>query len=241
MARKKKKKSGGGGGSSWLVTFSDLMTLLLTFFVLLISMASMDKTKLIEVFTVFSHQIGFVGEKRAGKIETHFRLFNEILQHPQDVLAKQDRIKDLLFPDEVLPQGMTRSTLDKNLRLLQRNEGVVFMLTDALLFPTASSSVSASGRVLLERLGLFLANNPAFVNIAGYTDSVPSRKPDNYHLAALRAASVLDVFLEMGLPQEKFSLSGYGPDRPLADNSTAEGRAQNRRVEILVKDLHSIY
>ena len=158
-----------------------------------------------------------------------------------EVLDKQHRIKDLLFPDDVLPQGMSRSMLDKNLRLLQRNEGVVFMLTDALLFPSGVSSVSAEGRVLLERLGLFLANNPAPVNISGYTDSVPSRDPDNYHLSLLRACSVFDVFLAMGLPQEKFSLSGYGADQPIADNSTPEGRAQNRRVEILIKDLHSIY
>lgn len=240
MARKKKKQS-GGGGSGWLVTFSDLMTLLLTFFVLLISMASMDETKLVEVFTVFSAELGFVGEKRAGKIETHFRLFNEILQNPVDILAKEHRIKDLLFPDEVLPQGISRSTLDKNLRLLQRNEGVVFMLTDALLFPSGQSSVSVEGRILLERLGLFLANNPAPVNIAGYTDAVPSRSPDNYQLSALRACSVLDIFLEMGLPQEKFSLSGYGANQPIADNGTAEGKSQNRRVEILVKDLHSLY
>ena len=95
MARKKRKKS-SGGGSSWLVTFSDLMTLLLTFFVLLLSMATMDKTKLVEVFTVFINDIGFIAEKRSGKIETHFHIFDEILKDPLDVFEKQHRIKDLI-------------------------------------------------------------------------------------------------------------------------------------------------
>ena len=240
MARKKRKKS-SGGGSSWLVTFSDLMTLLLTFFVLLLSMATMDKTKLIEVFTVFINDIGFIAEKRSGKIETHFHIFDEILKDPLDVFEKQHRIKDLLFPDEVLPEGMSRSTLDKNLRILQRNEGVVFMLTDALLFPSGSSTVSPVGQILLQRLGEFLASNPGSVNIAGYTDTTPARSPDNYQLSALRAYSVLDIFLKMGMPQEKFSLSAYGEHQPLADNATEEGRAKNRREEILIKDMHSIY
>jgi chemotaxis protein MotB len=75
----------------------------------------------------------------------------------------------------------------------------------------------------------------ASVNIAGYTDSIPGRRMDNYEIAALRAMSVLRSLRGMGMPNQRFSVSGYGPHFPIADNATPEGRAKNRRIEILVK------
>jgi chemotaxis protein MotB len=75
----------------------------------------------------------------------------------------------------------------------------------------------------------------ASVNIAGYTDSIPGTRRDNYEIAALRAMSVLRSLRGMGMPSKRFSVSGYGPHFPIADDATPEGRAKNRRIEILVK------
>jgi chemotaxis protein MotB len=72
-------------------------------------------------------------------------------------------------------------------------------------------------------------------NVSGYTDDAPGRAVDNYTLSGERALSVLNFFLNHGLRKERFSVAGYGPHWPVADNATEQGRAENRRVEILLK------
>jgi len=233
---KKKKKSGGGGGDSarWMVTFSDLMTLLLTFFVLLLSMASMDKSVLTKI-TLFTKELGVMTYKGSGRLPTRFRAIIDLLERPWELMEKQNRIKDLLFPDDMLPPEISRSTLEENLRVLARPEGVALILTDKLLFPSGGSKLGDPVRVLLDQLAQVLTFMNAPVNIAGYTDTDPGVRHDNYELSGLRALSVLEFFLSADLPEERFSISGYGPHWALTSNETPEGKAQNRRVEILLK------
>ena len=74
------------------------------------------------------------------------------------------------------------------------------------------------------------------VNISGHTDNVPNAEMSNYELSGKRALSVLEYFLQNKVRPQRFSVSGYGPDRPVADNRLESGRAANRRVEILLKN-----
>ncbi len=218
-----------------MVTFSDLMTLLLTFFVLLLSMSSMDKSVVMEVASFFKHNVSQLTTPGATRIETRYELLQKLLKNPLDAINKPQRIKDLLFPDEVLPPDISRSTLDKNLMVLKRPEGVALVLTDKLLFPLGQTSLTTTGKALVHEMGRFLMATDSSVNIAGYTDSIPGGRTDNYEIAARRAMSVLRSFLGMGMRSQRFSVSGYGPHFPIADNATPEGRAKNRRIEILVK------
>ncbi len=218
-----------------MVTFSDLMTLLLTFFVLLLSMASMDKSVVMEVASFFKDNVSQLTEPGATKIETRYEMLRKLLEDPVTAITKPNRIKDLLFPNEVLPPEISRSTLDKNLMVLKRPEGVALVLTDELLFPLGQTTLTKAGEKLIRELGRFLMTTTSSVNIAGYTDSIPGRHRDNYEIAGCRAMSVLRSFLSMGMRPERFSVSGYGPHFPLANNTTPEGRAKNRRIEILLK------
>ena len=235
MARK--KKGGGGGGSSdgWLVTFSDLMTLLLTFFVLLLSMSSMDKSTLskISASSANADVIPFGG---AGKVPDRIIQVVKMLEESDMILRHRDRIKDLLFPNELLPQELALGALDENLRILAHSEGVVIVLTEGILFPGSAFELHATGKKLLEILLPFLYYTNADINISGYTDDREARPDmDNYELSGKRAMSVLAFFLQSKLPTTRFSISGYGPDRPLEPGVSEKNRAQNRRVELLVK------
>lgn len=233
MARKK-KKSAGMASDGWLVTFGDLVTLLLTFFVLLLSMSSMDRSVLTRI-TFFTDDVGFLTNRSAGRIPQRVKFIVEALDKPWEVLEKQKRIKDLLFPDDELPPEISRSTLEANLKVLARPEGVALVLTDALLFPSGGAQLSEAARRLLEPVREVLVFMPAPVNVSGYTDDVGGASDANHALSGERALAVLEFFLSSGLPPERFSVSGYGPAWPIADNGTEEGRAQNRRVEILLK------
>ena len=234
MARKK-KKGGGGGGASWLVTFSDLMTLLLTFFVLLLSMSSMDKPLITRIMVTVDDPSPLDHAGR-GRVPDQVRLMMDIVNDPTTVLDKGDRIKDLLFPNEILPTELSPGKLDENLRILAHPEGVVIVLNEEILFPVGSYALTPVGERLVSAFVPFLHYSTADVNIAGHTDDVEiSPVMDNYELSGKRAASILEYFLQQKFPAIRFSISGYGPAKPYRPNDTEKNRAQNRRVEILLK------
>ena len=235
MAIRRKRSDSGVPGAAWLVTFADLMTLLLSFFVLLLSMSSMDKSILRDVVSHFVGDMGLAPKKGAGRITTKFEFMDQVIANPAEALNDPQRIKDILFPDEVLPEGMARSTLDENLQVLVRPEGIALVLSDGLLFETGESALKDDSRKLLAEFSLFLASVTMPINVSGYTDNVPSSGTDNYALSAQRAMSVLSFFLEQGFDPRRFSVSAYADAFPLGDNDTPEGRARNRRVEILLK------
>ena len=236
MSRRKESREGSSsGGLGWMVTFADLMTLLLTFFVLLLSMSSMDKSVLRDAVVHFAGEMDLAPKRGAGRIPARFELVKKILEDPERALRESKHIKDLLFPDEVLPPDMMRSTLEKNLEILARPEGVALVLSDSLLFGTGQSGLDENGRRLLSEFAEFLAGTTMPVNVAGYTDNIPGGRKDNYALSGERAMSVLEYFLEKEFDPHRFSVSAYGETFPLADNASPEGRARNRRVEILLK------
>ena len=235
MPRKKEKAPAAGAGMGWLVTFADLMPLLLTFFVLVLSLATMDRSILREISVSVVGVEGLAPKKGAGKVPVKFEIVQKAIENPASVFEEMQRIKDVLFPEEVLPEGMAKSTLDENLDILVRPEGIALVLSDELLFATGQSELAEDRKKILSTFVEFLAAVPAPVNVGGYTDNVPGGAKDNYTLSAERAMSVLGYFLELGFEPERFSVSAYGEAFPLADNDTPEGRAKNRRVEILMK------
>ncbi len=233
MARRK-KRGGGGGGEGWLVTFSDLMTLLLTFFVLLLSMASMDTTTITRI-SAFSKGTSHIDLSGPGRVPERVELLTAMLKDPKNILEKMNRIKDLLFPLDILPKELSKGELDKNLSILEHPEGVVIVLTDSLLFAEGSPILDEKGGKLIDALTPVIHAVNADVNISGYTDTTPGRAISNDDLSAMRALSVLERFLQAGMQAGRFSVSGYGPDKPMFTNDTPEGRRRNRRVELLVK------
>ncbi|XPV76378.1 MAG: OmpA/MotB family protein [Desulfovibrio sp.] len=231
---KKKKEEECPPVAAWLVTFSDLVTLLLTFFVLLLSMASMDQTFLTQV-NVTPAEMGNLDKKGAGRVPQRVKFVVPMLERPLDVMDKPNRIKDLLFPDDVLPPQISKAELDENLKVLAKPEGVALVFTDKILFPLGGSKLSDAAIQLLRIVEQPLSMTSAEVNIAGYADGLGGYTRRQYELSGRRALSVLEVFVKDGLPNSRFSVSPMGPLNPIATNRTEEGRAQNRRVEILVK------
>jgi len=234
MARKQKKSGGGGGGASWMVTFSDLMTLLLTFFVLLLTMSSMDRSILTKL-TLFTKDLGYMTYKGSGRIPTRVKLLTELLERPWELLDKQERIKDLLFPDDVIPPDINRSTLMENVQVLARPEGAALVLSDRVLFERGGWELSERAKVLLGQVVQVLSYTNAPVNVSGYTDEDPVGNVDQYDLSARRSMSVLEYFLEGGQPADRFTVSGYGPNWPLDQPGLEADPVKNRRVEILLK------
>lgn len=232
MAKKKKEKK-CAPLALWLVTFSDLTTLLLTFFVLLLTMSSMDNSILTTV-TLTTADLGLLERRGSGKVTATERLIAELMEKPWEVVEKQNRIKDLLYPEDIMPPELNKSTLDKNLEILARDDGVALVIDDGLLFEEGQRELSASGQFIVGRLVPVIGYMTAPVNLIGYSDTQdPAVNP--YDISEDRAVSVLGFLVEKGIAQKRFSISAYGNDRPRYTGEDPALRAKNRRVEILLK------
>ncbi|BDQ38383.1 chemotaxis protein MotB [Pseudodesulfovibrio nedwellii] len=236
---KKKKKEVCAPLALWLITFSDLMTLLLTFFVLLLTMASMDNAILTTV-TLTTADLGLLDKRGSGRISVKERMVIDLMEKPWEVLDKKDRIKDLLFPDDVLPEEIDKSDLDKNLDVLAKPDGVALVFTDGILFSPGTSELSGKGQFLISRLVPMMTHTVAPINVAGYTDTSDNTETP-LQLSGDRALAVLAYLVDLGVPNKRFSLSAYGGNFPVVNERGFPVESpKNRRVEILLKTARPI-
>ena len=272
MAKKKKDDGGGGGGApAWMATFSDLMNLLLCFFVLLFSMSSVEESKWEQVvssmtsaFSIFSAgstSIGSgslvgIGTSQLSNLDEYYsNMGQSATEDGEDMLDKHDP-ESKSAAEEVAEAGRqeTIEMLDKISEMTERYslygdinvsadpEGryVELTVSGSLLFDSGKADLKTECLPLLSKVGDILKVYAGhYIDIIGHTDNVPmsktSRYRDNLELSSARAISATNYLVEnKGLDIQKMSWTGRGEYEPIASNSTAEGRAMNRRVEIRI-------
>ena len=246
----------------WMVTFGDLLMLLLTFFVLLLSMSSMDTKALKEIFSIFGGAIGplelsdedrvtardIVHKGGGGHMELsgldmiralrhHYR---RIVEKRKDIPATNlDILEDTLAaegetePDEMLDR------LEEVIGISEDERGVIITLQETVLFDSGQADIKPNISSLLDWIAEVLDPIPNDILIMGHTDNMPMRSGryrSNWELSLYRALNVHSYFIERkGLSPERFAVGGYGDFRPRFPNDTREGRQKNRRVEIIIK------
>ncbi|MBI1390329.1 MAG: OmpA family protein [bacterium] len=226
------------GAPEWMCTFSDMMSLLLCFFVLLFSMSTIEKTKFIQAIGSIQGALGRI----PGMYNTSFTPPASL--NPQQVEPVQ-RQRDLQRAKEAIAER-ARSKLvadepSKEVVVEGVKEGIRFTLTGRVLFDRDSVKLSDDGKRMLTTLAQeILSDFPNLrLRIEGHTDDTPpppgSPYPDNWRLAEARAYSTM-LFLrdECGIDQERMSFMSCGEQRPRFPNDTPENKALNRRVEIIL-------
>lgn len=119
-------------------------------------------------------------------------------------------------------------------------EGEVVRITDGVLFSSGSAVLSKEGRAIIADIAAEIADTENAIRVEGHTDSDPVKKNaarfphGNMQLAAARAVEVAAILVEAGIPSDRVTVAGYGAAKPLLENSSAENKARNRRVEILL-------
>lgn len=211
------RKSGSG---NWLTTYSDLVTLLLVFFVLLYVMTpGIDESTFNDIIAHFQNSNSVVLEKSSASEESDDDTLREEWQEVQQFLDEQG------FSQEV--------DIEKT------EEGVKITLNDSLTFESGSAELLERSEIVLTRIARAIGSDVREVITHGHTDDVPVSEGSiyrtNWHLGAARSVSVV-LFLnnESELASNKFEASSYGEFRPVASNDTPEGRRKNRRVEIYI-------
>lgn len=236
MARK--RKSIESGGANWLDTYADMVTLLLTFFVLLYSMSTIDSAKYYAIVEAFSKgNVAIMQEDLPpGEEMLDNGSIEETITDIDETEEDKDKV-DILY--QMLMDYVNKNDLTESVEVTKTEEYVFIRFYDNITFNGYSNELKSSGKgildVLAEGLGL-VKEYIEEVIIAGHTAEV---KNDNStidrNLSTERANAVLQYLdAKRVIDPAMYLAIGYGLYSPIADNNTAEGRAKNRRVEIYI-------
>ena len=241
-----KKRGGGDEGGSWMDTYGDLVTLLMTFFVLLYSMSSIDSAKW-DVFVRSIFPNGRPGDKSAEQIIINGQATNK--DEPAGEIGDSGAPENTVDPNNInelylqIAQALNAAGID-GVEVSRGQDYTFVVFKDKAFFAGDSSVITPQGQ---ETLSIFCdtiapdANKLSQVNIMGHTAQADPERANNPRndriLSVMRAAEVCLFIQGRGIiSPEKLVSIGYGQFHPIADNATAEGRAKNRRVEILLID-----
>lgn len=270
---KKKQEDAPKGSPAWMATFSDLMNLLLCFFVLLFSMSSIDEVKQEKVaasfnqmFSVFEGGAQAIGDgmlisngvsqlneldefiNSTGKMDEGQTIDENIAQ---DLAEAQEQLEEAQMEEsealaEKIQEALDERNLEDEVDVAFTAQFVQLTLKGALLFDSGSTLLKDDAKPILDQVGLILERYAdGTIEIEGHTDNVPmsgAKYSNNNELSSGRALSVFDYLLSItNLDPANIKHAGRGEYLPVADNSTPEGRAKNRRVEIKIYNSLSSY
>jgi chemotaxis protein MotB len=231
------------GGSGWIVTFADIMTLILVFFILLFALAeSQDAAykKLVakvQVLDADGNQISVIDYAIQNDRNP------EPLKPIEDLLGLRSSTQDIenlkSAVVEELESMIDNTDLSDSVDLVFNANKITLQIDGRFLFQSGKAELKDSGRVIFSNLGyLFKQYADYDIAIRGHTDNRDIETlqfPSNWELSAIRATTVLRFFIGLGLDPERMTATGYADFIPLVDNDTAENRARNRRVEFVLE------
>ncbi len=241
MARKREEVEAEAGGGEWLVTFSDLMSLLLVFFILLYAFGQADLKRFAELSTslraafsgveVFTGGVSF-GETMdaSGVKEADSNMIN-MGALPQRQSAFQQIATEV-------NQHALANQIQNEIAVNIGKEGIYISLSSALLYPSGSTELGESGKQTLLTIAQLLNGIPNSIRVEAHTDDTPTGSPiyaTNWDLSSARAVSVVRYLTDAGqVNPERMAAVGLAQYRPLYPNDTSEHRRLNRRADILI-------
>ncbi|MCL1852038.1 MAG: OmpA family protein [Peptococcaceae bacterium] len=221
----------------WLITYADLITLLMVFFVVMYSMSKVDANKFQAMADALSISLG------GGSAQIN------IAQHPQgpsfveeggaEKSQEQTNLENLKAKLDAYAQD---NAINTQLVADIEERGLVISIQETLLFESGSDVLNTQAHAILSQISTVLATMPNYIRVEGHTDNMPissGRFPSNWELSVMRASNVIHILNTEGVGVERLSAVGYSEFRPLYANNSPEGRARNRRVDLVI--LRSAY
>lgn len=254
MARKKKAPEKEANTERWLITYSDLITLLMIFFIVMYSMSQVNAAK----YAAVANSLSLVLRGQAMSVlETQGPSMvqgisgQQMPEGPGKTSAKQGELEeikrqiaefikaeDLKTEKDKKTGNLSATKLSDKITLYEQERGLVISFKDTLLFASGSDQLSDKARQIIIQVSAALKDIPNYIRVEGHTDNLPINTPQfpsNWELSVMRASNVVHVMSESaGIPAERLSIIGYGENRPLVANDSNENRAINRRVDIVI-------
>lgn len=256
MARRKKSQEQHENHERWLVSYADFITLLFAFFVMMYSISSVNEGKyrvladsMVSAFQSVNEEASPQAQPVVSKTPIQVGQTPKMLAPIPDKVSAQDAVKKTpdskiktqkKAPEKLkqdLSTALSRWTQDGKIKITANTRWVDIEISSGVLYQSGSADLSNQAVALLEPLTFQLMTNTNPIYVFGYSDNIPiytQKFSSNWELSAARAVSVVNLFTELGMDPENLAAIGYGEHRPIADNTTEEGRAKNRRVVIRV-------
>ncbi len=227
----KKQEAEKENNERWLVTYSDLITLLLIFFIVLYSMSKINEQKFVELSQSMAVVFGNVG--RSGVLDggrSIIPMEHATFRQRQNITNTKEQIKRMI----------ANMGLEGKITVREEARGLVISVRDTVFFKPGSADLGSRAQNIITTVASLLSNLPNSIRIEGHTDNLPIntfRYYSNWELSTARATNVLHYLVkEKNISPDRLSAAGYGEFKPVADNSSEAGRASNRRVDIVVLD-----
>ena len=230
-------------GGGWIVTFADMMTLILVFFILLYTLSDFEDeayrelVSSVQVLDGDGNQVSVIDyARKSGRNPEPLKVVEDLLG-----LNPSDRVIELMEPIIVkeIESMIESSDLAENIELAVNGDQIIIQIDGRLLFESASASLKDDARIIFSNLGYVFREYADYrIAIRGHTDDLDIETvqfPSNWELSAVRATTVLRYFIQQGIDPERMTATGYADFLPLVDNTTPENRARNRRVEFVLE------
>jgi chemotaxis protein MotB len=221
----------------WLISYADFMTLLFAFFVVMYAISVVNVGK----YKVLSDALGdaFGGRGAAvvpnTAVEQPFTLPNIVARKRLEAMRREkDRLTQLARD---LTATLGPLVKEGKVRVTQNSRGVSVEINASVLFAPGDAALTDTSREALSAVAILLKNDPHQVQVEGHTDDVPISNPlfpSNWELSAVRASSVVRLFIDSGMAPARLTAVGHGANLPVAPNDTPDGRARNRRVAVTI-------
>ena len=246
MARRKRKSH--ENQERWLVSYADFIALLFAFFVVMFAASQADKGKAQQVSESVKKALegdkmsamiaailgGTVGD--TGKGNAMLRGPGGVYKAPEE--RKEQPLAELVPSLKVLSEELKREIESGQIQISMQPRGLVVSFNQAALFPSGEDVISPAAYDGLEKVAAAINKIPNPVRLEGHTDSVPIRTPrfrSNWELSAARSIALLELLsTRFGVLRQRMSIAGYADSAPVASNETDEGRARNRRADIVI-------
>jgi chemotaxis protein MotB len=245
-----KKNGDDFGAPAWMTTYSDMVTLLLTFFVLLYSFSAIDLQRFQEVMSAIQHSflgrtgilsgtMEEIGAEEGQRLDVADFMGQETEQalgvREQELLEMMAQLEETYEKVRVFLQ---EAGLEEDIALRMEERGIVMELPEKILFDTGRAEIKPEFLPTLDLLARLIAGLRNQIIVEGHTDNIPIKTflyPSNWELSVARSVSVARCLVERyDLEPDRFLVTGYGEYHPIASNDTPEGRARNRRVTLVI-------
>ncbi len=243
MNRSKRKEENDAENTHlWLLTYSDIVTLCLTFFILLYSFSTLDTIKWKSVVVSLQGALGVLdgstmpadgGIYDKGNAE-EIKQDNE---QKEDYLKYQEEMKRLENIKNKLNEYISAHELQDNVTTNIEERGVVIRFQDSVLFPKGSADLFPKSTTILSGISVIFKELKNPIRIEGHTDNLPihtENYPSNWELSTARATNVLRFLIEQGIEGKQLSAVGYGEYHPVEANTNEDNRKKNRRVDMVL-------
>ncbi|OQX20577.1 MAG: flagellar motor protein MotB [Desulfobulbaceae bacterium A2] len=229
----KKQQCPPPGLPMWMATYADMVTLLLTFFVALLSMADLDKAKYDKAKSSIKEAFGV--QAVAAPAKDAIPILPASPRSRFMPIAQQSALQTY----KKLKTDLERTKINEDVQLVQRDaETVVLTIRDSVLFEPGKAAVTPAAHQILRKVADIIRPLPMQLRIEGHTDDSPlvSTTMNNWDLSVARSVAVMDFFQRHQLfSLDRMAAVGYGDQRPAQPNTSEENKAQNRRVEFVLR------